>query len=260
VLALLAFDALRRAGTAPQRAIACLWNSDEEIGSFTSRGAIEREARRSEAVLVLEPAAEPNGAVKIARKGVGEIQLKITGRAAHSGLRPQDGINAVHELALQIAHISKWNNPRRGIGVQANVAKGGSRVNVIASEAVCDIDLRAERVADMRELENKFRKLRPILPGARLKLQGGFNRWPMEQRISAELFQRAKKLAAEIGWKLEGATVGGGSDGNLTASLGIPTLDGLGVAGSGAHSPDEFIVLRELPRRAALLAGLMATL
>jgi glutamate carboxypeptidase len=260
VLALAAFDALRRAGVAPHKKIACLWNSDEEIGSFSSREAIEREARRSDAVLVLEPAAEPKGALKIARKGVGEIQLKIMGRAAHSGLRPQDGINAVHELALQIARISKWNDPRRGIGVQANVAKGGSRVNVIAPEATCEIDLRAERVADMRELEKQFRKLRPFLTGARLKVQGGFNRWPMEQRISAELFQRAKKLAAEIGWKIEGTTVGGGSDGNLTASLGVQTLDGLGVAGSGAHSAGESIVLRELPRRAALLAGLMATL
>lgn len=260
VLALAAADALRRVGVAPRKRATCVWNSDEETGSVTSRELIEKECRASEAVLVLEPAAEPNGAIKTARKGVGEIELKITGRAAHSGLRPQDGINAVQELALQIARISKWNDSRRGIGVQANVASGGTRVNVIAPEACCQIDLRAERVVDMRALESKFRKLRPVLRGARIQVKGGFNRPPMERRMSAALFAKAKSLAAEVGWKLQEATVGGGSDGNLTASLGIPTLDGLGAVGAGAHSPDESIVLKELPRRAALLAGLLATL
>ncbi|HET9400268.1 MAG TPA: M20 family metallopeptidase [Candidatus Acidoferrales bacterium] len=260
VIALAAFDALRRAGVEPRRPITCLWNSDEETGSFSSRELIERECRASQAVLVLEPAAEPKGAIKTARKGVGEIEMKVTGRAAHSGLRPQDGVNAVLELALQIARVSKWNNPRRGIGVQANVAAGGTRVNVIAAEASCQIDLRAERQSDIRALERKFRALRPITRGARLEVKGGFNRPPMERRMAAALFAKAKLLASEIRWKLQEATVGGGSDGNLTASLGIPTLDGLGAVGEGAHSLEESIVIKELPRRAALLAGLIASL
>ena len=260
VLALAAIDALNRAAIAPKKKIVCLWNSDEETGSFSSREEIEKEARASDAVLVLEPAAEPNGAIKTGRKGVGEIHLRITGRAAHSGLRPQDGINALHELALQIARISKWNDPHRGIGVQPNVAAGGTRVNVIAPEASCEIDLRAERIADMRAIERKFRGLRPFLRGARVQVRGGFNRPPMERRMSAALFAQAKELASQVGWKLQEATVGGGSDGNLTASLGIPTLDGLGAVGADAHSPDESIVIRELPRRAALIAALLATL
>ncbi len=260
VLALAAVDALSRAGIQPRKEIACLWTSDEEIGSFASRRAIEQEARRSDAVLVLEPAGEPRGALKTSRKGVGEIELRVVGRAAHSGLKPENGINAVHEMALQIAKIAKWNQPRRGIGVHVNVANGGTRPNVIAAEARALIDIRVSRASDMRRLEKRFRKLRPILPGARLEILGGFSRPPMERRMTAALYHLAKELAAPMGVPISEVSAGGGSDGNITAALGVPTLDGLGAVGENAHSTRENILIRALAPRAALLAALLATL
>ena len=260
VLALFAIDALKRAGIRPRKEIACLWTTDEEIGSESSRKFIEREASRSGAVLVLEPAGEPRGALKTSRKGVGEIELCVTGRAAHSGLKPEEGINAVHELALQIARIAKFNQRKRGIGVHVNIASGGTRTNVIAAEAHALVDVRVARSADIRPLEHKFRALKPILPGARLEVSGGVDRPPMERKMSAALFHHAQHLAADLGIALEETASGGGSDGNLTAAIGVPTLDGLGAIGSGAHSLRENIIIRELAPRAALLASLLATL
>jgi glutamate carboxypeptidase len=259
-LALAAVDSLKRRKIEPRKNIVCLWTTDEEIGSESSRRIIEQEARRSDAVLVLEPAAEPAGALKTARKGVGELEIRAIGRAAHSGLKPEEGINAVHELAMQIARISRWDNPRRGTGVHVNVVHGGTRTNVIAAEAHGQVDLRASRVSEMRRIERQFRALRPILPGARLEIHGGFSRQPLERKMSAALFRHAQTLAATVHWKLQEAAVGGGSDGNFTAAIGVPTLDGLGAVGAGAHSTQEQIVIRELPRRAALLGALMATL
>jgi glutamate carboxypeptidase len=260
VLALFAIDALKRAGIATRKEIGCLWTTDEEIGSESSRKFIEREAKLSDAVLVLEPAGEPRGALKTSRKGVGEIEIHVIGRAAHSGLKPEEGINAVHELALQIARIAKFNQPKRGIGVHVNVASGGTRTNVIAAEAHALVDVRVTRVADILPLEQKFRALKPILPGAKLEISGGVDRPPMERKMSAALFQHAQHLAADLGIALEETTSGGGSDGNLTAAIGIPTLDGLGAIGSGAHSLRENILVRELAPRAALIAALLATL
>jgi glutamate carboxypeptidase len=259
-LALAGVDALSRAGIHPRKEIACLWTSDEEIGSFTSRRIIEKEARRSDAVLVFEPAGEPRGSLKTSRKGVGEIELRVTGRAAHSGLKPEEGINAVHELALQIAKIAKWNQPRRGIGVHVNVASGGTRGNVIAAEAHAMIDVRVTRASDMRRLERRFHKLRPILPGAHLEIRGGFSRPPMERKMTAALYKHASELAALMGIPITEISAGGGSDGNFTTALGIPTLDGLGAIGEDAHSPRENILIRELAPRAALIAALLATL
>ncbi len=260
VIALFAADALRATGCAPQKRIVFLWTSDEEIGSGTSRALIEREARRSDAVLVLEPASGLSGSVKTGRKGVGEIEIAATGRAAHAGLNPADGINAIEEIALQIARISRWNQPRRGITVSAGVIEGGTRANVIPENARVIVDVRAERAGDMHALEQKFRALRPILRGAKLQIRGGFNRPPMERKTSAALYAKARSLAKEMGVTLGEAYVGGGSDGNFTAALGVPTLDGLGAVGEGAHSPDENIVMRSLPERAALLAGLLTTI
>jgi len=260
VIALFAADALRATGCAPQKRIVFLWTSDEEIGSGTSRALIEREARRSDAVLVLEPASGLSGSVKTGRKGVGEIEIAATGRAAHAGLNPADGINAIEEIALQIARISRWNQPRLGITVSAGVIEGGTRANVIPENARVIVDVRAERAGDMRALEEKFRALRPILRGAKLQIRGGFNRPPMEPKTGAALFARARALARGMGVTLGEASVGGGSDGNFTAALGVPTLDGLGAVGEGAHSPDENIVMRSLPERAALLAGLLTTI
>lgn len=260
VIALYAMDALAAADCSPEKRIVFLWTSDEEIGSGSSRATIEREAQRSDAVLVLEPAAGLDGRVKTGRKGVGEIEIVATGRAAHAGLNPEDGINAIEEIARQVGRISRWNQPRRGITVNAGVIEGGTRTNVIPECARVLVDLRAAHVEDMRALERKFRALRPILPGAKLEIRGGFNRPPMERKMSAALYVKARALAREMGITLGEAFVGGGSDGNFTAALGVPTLDGLGAVGEGAHSPSENIVVRAMPERAALLAGLLTTL
>src|ERR1700732_2841555 len=195
VIALAAVDALLGTRRTPEKRIVFLWTSDEEIGSETSRAAIEREAKRSDAVLVLEPAAGLDGRVKTGRKGVGEIEIVATGRAAHAGLNPEDGINAIEEIALQISRISRWNQPRRGITVNAGVIEGGTRTNVIPERARVLVDLRAARVEDMRALERKFRALRPILHGAKLEIRGGFNRPPMERKMSAALYVKARALA-----------------------------------------------------------------
>jgi glutamate carboxypeptidase len=257
VIALFAADALAAAGFVPRKRVVFLWTSDEEIGSGTSRAAIEREARCSAAVLVLEPAAGPHGDVKTGRKGIGEIEIHATGRASHAGLNPEEGINAIEEIALQIARISHWNQPGRGTTVNPGIIAGGTRTNVIPGKAHVIVDVRAARAAEMLALERKFRALRPVLRGARLEIRGGFNRPPMERKASAALYARAQALAREMGISLGEAFVGGGSDGNFTAALGVPTLDGLGAVGEGAHGPEENILLRALPERAALLAGLL---
>jgi glutamate carboxypeptidase len=260
VIALAAVDAVTANGFALQKRVVFLWTSDEEIGSKTSRAAIEREARRSDAVLVLEPASGLDGRVKTGRKGVGEVEIIATGRAAHAGLNPEDGVNAIEEIALQIERISRWNEPRRGVTVNAGVIEGGTRTNVVPERARVLVDVRATHVAEMRTLERKFRALRPILSGAKLEIRGGFTRPPMERKVSAALFEKARSLAKEMGATLGEAHVGGASDGNFTAALGVPTLDGLGATGEGAHSPDENILIRALPERAALVAGLLATI
>jgi glutamate carboxypeptidase len=263
VQALFAVDALRAcpavAGQLRKR-IVCLWNTDEEIGSASSRVAIEREARRSDAVLVLEPATAPDGKLKTGRKGVGEVEITVHGRAAHAGLEPAKGVNAVHELALQIERIARWNNPRRGITVNVDVVAGGSRANVIAERARAVVDVRVARLADAHAMNLKFLRLRPILSGARIEIHGGVTRPPLERKVTAELFRLAQRLGREIGLELEESFVGGGSDGNWTAALGIPTLDGLGAVGDGAHAAHEHILTRTMPRRAALLAGLISSL
>lgn len=260
VIALFAVNALAAVKRAPQKRIVFLWTSDEEIGSGAARALIEREARRSDAVLVLEPASGPDGRVKTGRKGVGEIELIATGRAAHAGLNPEDGVNAIEEIALQIARVSRWNQPKRGISVSAGLIEGGTRTNVIPDRASVLIDLRAARNSDMRAVEKKFRALQPILRGARLQIRGGFNRPPMERRASAVLYVKARALANGMGIPLGEACVGGGSDGNFTAALGVPTLDGLGAVGEGAHSLQENVLIRAMPERAALLAGLLTTI
>jgi glutamate carboxypeptidase len=258
VQALFALGALQRAKLPLTKRLVFLWTSDEEIGSDSSRKLIEAEARRSVAVFVLEPALGPRGLLKTSRKGVGEAEIIIHGRPAHAGLAPEEGVNAVHELARQITHIERWNDPRRGISINADVIEGGSRVNVIAERARAVIDLRASRVADMRLLERRLRALRPCLLRARLEIRGGFNRAPMERKVSAALFARAKSLASQMGLALGECAAGGGSDGNLTAALGVPTLDGLGAVGDGAHSACEYVFVNTMPGRAALLAALLA--
>jgi glutamate carboxypeptidase len=258
VQALFALAALQECRAPVRKRIVFLWTSDEEIGSDSSRQLIESEARRSDAVFVLEPSLGPRGLLKTARKGVGEAEIIVHGRASHAGLAPQEGVNAVHELAQQIARIQEWNDLRRGTSVNADVVEGGTRVNVIAERARAVIDLRALRIADMRQLEKRLRALKPITRGARLEISGGFNRAPMERKVSAELFARAKELAAAMNLRIEECVAGGGSDGNLTAALGVSTLDGLGAVGDGAHSTHEHVLIKAMPQRAALLAALLA--
>jgi glutamate carboxypeptidase len=259
VQALFAFEVLEQLKLPARKNLVFLWTSDEEIGSESSRSLIESEARRSDAVFVLEPSLGPRGLLKTSRKGVGEAELLVHGRASHAGLAPEKGINAIHELALQIARIEKWNNPRRGITINADVVEGGSRTNVIADRAKATLDLRAWRSTDMRALESRLHSLKPIHRGAKLEITGGFDRPPLERKHSAALFARAKSLAKQLGFTLGEADAGGGSDGNFTAALGIPTLDGLGAVGDGAHSTHEHVIVNTMPQRAALLAALLAT-
>ena len=257
VQALFALQALRQTQTSLRKRIVFLWTSDEEIGSDSSRKLIEAEARRSDAVFVFEPSFGPRGLLKTARKGVGEAEIIVHGRASHAGLAPRQGVNAVHELARQIARLQNWNDLRRGISVNADIIEGGTRVNVIAERARAVVDIRALRPADMRRLEQRLRALRPLTRGARLEIHGGFNRAPMERKVSAALFSRAKSLAAQMGLRIGECVAGGGSDGNLTAALGVPTLDGLGAVGDGAHSAHERVLVKTMPERAALLAALL---
>jgi glutamate carboxypeptidase len=261
VLALAAVDALQAAKLRPQKRLVFFWNSDEEIGSYTSRHLIEREARRSDAVLVLEPAAGPHGNLKTARKGIGTAELIVTGRAAHAGLDPGAGVNAVHELALQISRLQKMNNPKRGIALQATVIEGGTVSNVVPHHARAEVDIRYTHVADAPKINRQLRALRPMSPGARLEVRGGINRPPLERTPAVvALYHRAQALMHALDLPLGEAWVGGGSDGNFTAALGVPTLDGLGAIGNGAHSSVEHVIVRALPDRAALLAGLLVTL
>ena len=260
-VALGAVDGLRATKLRPRKRLVFFWNSDEEIGSETSRREIEREARRSDAVLVLEPALGREGRLKTARKGVGTAEIIVTGRSSHAGADPGAGVNAVHELALQIARLAKMNDPRRGIAVQATVVEGGTVSNVVPAHARAEVDIRYSHLVDAPRLNKKLRGLRPILRGAQIEVRGGINRPPLERTSGVlKLFGQAQTLMREIGVKVDETTTGGGSDGNFTAALGVPTLDGLGAVGSGAHSPGENVVIRSLPQRAALLAGLLLTL
>ncbi|HUL15196.1 MAG TPA: M20 family metallopeptidase [Terriglobales bacterium] len=258
VQALYALEALQRTKSLLRKKIVFLWTSDEEIGSESSRRLIEAEARRSDAAFVLEPAFGPKGLIKTARKGVGEAEIMVHGRASHAGLAPQDGVNAIHELAAQIARIEKWNDPKAGATINADIIQGGTRVNVIAESARASLDLRALKLVDMRRLESRLHALKPIHRGAKIEVRGGFHRLPMERKHSRALYSRARTSAAQMRLTLGECTVGGGSDGNFTAALGIPTLDGLGAVGGGAHSAGEYVFIKSMPVRAALLASLLA--
>jgi glutamate carboxypeptidase len=232
--------------------------SDEEVGSRSSRKITEALAKESSGVLVLEPAAGPRGAVKTARKGVGEYKLRVKGVAAHAGLDPGKGHSAILELSRQIAVIAKMNNFRQGVSVNPGVIQGGTRTNVIAAEAFAGIDVRIKSAKQAASIDRKLRFLKPFDKHCKLEMTGGINRLPMERTPGvAALYEKAREIARHLGWNLEEAAVGGGSDGNFTAGMGIPTLDGLGGVGEGAHALHEFIVISELPRRALLLAGMI---
>lgn len=257
-IALRAIEALRAAGTM-HPPITMIWTTDEEIGSATSRETIESEARLSAAVFVLEPAL-PGGALKTARKGCGQFELIVHGVAAHAGLDPGKGASAIHELAAQIVAIERFQDLPRGISVNVGVVSGGSRPNVVAEEAHATVDVRAPTREAADEVESAFRRLQPARPGTRLTVKGGFERPPMERSAAGiALFTRAAAVAAALGRQIGEGPAGGGSDGNFTAALGVPTLDGLGAIGDGAHAAHEHIDITALPWRTALLAGLLAS-
>jgi glutamate carboxypeptidase len=258
-IAITAIAALRSTST-PHSPITMLWTTDEEIGSGTSRATIEAEAHHAAAVLVLEPAL-PGGALKTARKGCGEFELTVHGKAAHAGVDPGKGASAIHELAAQIAAIEGLQDLSRGVSVNVGLISGGSRPNVVAEEARAVIDVRAPTREAADAVAAAFRRLQPHRPGTRLTIRGGFERPPMERTEGGvRLFRLASDVAASFGHELgEGAT-GGGSDGNFTSALGIPTLDGLGPIGDGAHAEHEHVDVGSLPWRCALVAGLIASL
>jgi len=252
-----AIEALQAWHVGLPRPVTVFLVSDEEVGSHSSRNITEALANESGGVLVLEPAG-PRGAVKTARKGVGEYVLKVNGVAAHAGLDPGRGHSAIVELARQITLIAKMNDLRRGLSVNPGVIRGGTRTNVVAAEATVEIDARIKNAKQAATVDRKFRSLKPFDRHCKLSVEGGINRMPMERNAGVvALYRKAQAIAKHIDWKLEEAAVGGGSDGNFTAGMGIPTLDGMGGVGAGAHAVHEHIVISELPRRALLLAGMI---
>jgi glutamate carboxypeptidase len=259
VCGLWAIRALQTLNLRPHTPVHFFLNSDEEVSSLAFRREVLAEARRTGAVLVLEPAAA-GGALKTARKGVGEFQVTVRGRAAHAGIDPGSGVNAVSELARQILRIESFARPRRGLTLSVGVISGGTRTNVIPELASARIDVRIPRLRDQEMIESKIHHLKPVHPQAQIEISGGVNRPPMERVRAVTLYRIARKLGREMGMELAEAFTGGGSDGNFTAALGIPTLDGLGGVGDGAHALHEHVIVRELPRRAALIAALLATL
>jgi len=252
-----ALAALREVRGDLPRPVKVLLVSDEEGGSESSRAITETLAQQCAAVLVCEPSG-PGGALKTARKGVGSFTLKVTGQAAHSGLDFEKGQSAILELAHQILAISQLTDLKRGITLNVGVIRGGTRTNVVAAEAVAELDVRIASKGDAAVMERKVRRLRPLNKKCKLEIEGCINRPPLERTSQVvALFELAREVAGELGFTLEEIAVGGGSDGNFTAGIGVPTLDGLGAVGDGAHAPHEFVVAAELPRRAALLAGMI---
>jgi glutamate carboxypeptidase len=261
VMMMFALRALRGVNHQAHRPVTVLLDTDEEVGSTTGRPVIEATARECEAVLVIEPAQGLSGCLKTARKGVGDFTIHVTGRAAHAGVDFERGHSAVVELARQILEVTKFTDLSRGITVNPGVIHGGTRTNVVAAEASVEVDIRIARASDAGELEKKFASLRPFDADCSLKVTGGVNRPPMERTEgTVRLFRLAQEQGKKLGLDLNEASTGGGSDGNFTSALGLPTLDGLGGVGEGAHANHESIVLEELPRRTALLASLIASI
>jgi glutamate carboxypeptidase len=260
LIALFALRAVRLLQAQPRHKLVYLLNSDEEVGSPTSRPLIEAEGRRSRYCLVLE-GAHNKSVLTTSRKGVGRFRLEASGISAHAGVEPQKGASAIEELARQIQTLHAMTNFEQGITVNVGVISGGERPNVVAAQASAEIDLRISTPADGETVSQKILNLTPQLPGCRLRVSGGINRWPFEEsQAGLALFEKAKGIAEDLGFSVDKFSSGGGSDGNFTAALGVPTLDGLGSLGGGAHALTEYTVLEALPLRAALLAELIVQL
>jgi glutamate carboxypeptidase len=244
-----------------RRKVVLLIVADEEVGSESSRQITEAEARRSDCVLVVEPGTGLDGKLKTARKGVGNYTVKIEGRASHAGVDFGNGVSAILEAARQVEKIAAFTDLKRGITVNPGLISGGTRTNVVAAQAQIEVDIRAVRLKDAAVLDKKFRALRPVDKRCSIRIEGGLNRPPMERtKAIAKLFTKAKKMGRELGIHLEESLSGGGSDGNFTATLGVPTLDGLGAVGEGAHAVNESILTDRIPDRVALLARLVGEL
>jgi glutamate carboxypeptidase len=255
---LFALEALRAKHGILPRPVTVLLVTDEEVGSESSRAITESIAKECNTVFVLEPSFGLHGAVKTQRKGVGDFTIKVTGKAAHSGLDFEKGASAILELSRQLLKVEKFTDLKRGITVNPGVIRGGTRNNVVAAEASADVDMRVTKVAQAPALEKKFRSLKPVDRRCKITVTGGLNRPPLERTESVvELFELAKRIGGELGLKVKEAAVGGGSDGNFTAGLGIPTLDGLGSPGEGAHAMHESVLIDQLVPRTALLARLI---
>jgi glutamate carboxypeptidase len=258
---LFAVQALRELDIPVPSKVLLQLNSDEEVGSDVSRPLTEKNASASKAVLVLEPGTGLEGKLKTARKGVGDFTVVVRGRASHAGVDFQSGASAVLELARQIPLIAAFTRVEHGITVNPGVISGGTRSNVVAAEARAEVDIRILKLKDAPALEKKFRSLRPFDSRCTIEVSGGLNRPPMERSAGiVKLFRQAQKLAREINVEVDESLTGGGSDGNFTAALGIPTLDGLGGVGEGAHAPNESILVDRISDRTALIAKLLAAL
>jgi glutamate carboxypeptidase len=256
-IALTALDLLR-AENILSRQVILLLVGDEETGSDASRSLTEKVASRCEAVYVLEPAQGLEGAYKTARKGVASYRVHVTGVAAHSGVNFEQGHSAISELARLVGVIEAWTDLKRGITINVGTIHGGTRSNVIAAEAWAEVDVRIARLSDFARLDRRFRNLRARNRRCVVQIDGGLNRPPMERtQETAALYRRAATLATALGFSLHEASTGGGSDGNFTSALGIPTLDGMGAVGEGAHARNESVVLKELAPRTALLAAML---
>jgi glutamate carboxypeptidase len=259
-VALEAVRACVELGLLPRRPVVLLLTCDEESGSFSGRELVEREARRAEYVLVLEPPA-PGGRAKTARKGTGLFTLEVLGRAAHAGLEPEKGVNAVLEIARQIERVSALARPEVGTTINVGTVNGGTHANVVPAQAHAEIDVRFSTTEESRRVEEAIRGLEPFDERVRLNVSGGINRPPMERTVGvAALFEQARRVAASLDFELGETSVGGASDGNFAAACGAAVLDGLGVDGDGAHAEHEHIHADAVVRRGAFLAALVASL
>jgi glutamate carboxypeptidase len=257
VMVLEVLAALRTLDLAMPRPMVVAMTSDEEVGSGSSRLLIEDLARESEYVLVLEPPLA-DGSLKTARKGVGRFTVEVEGKAAHAGVAPELGASAIVELAHQVLKIQALNDPAAGTTMNVGVVHGGTTANVVPAWAVAQVDVRATSLAAAGVVEEALKSLVPVTPGTKITVKGEFGRPPMERTSAvAGLFARARQIGRGLGLELTEGSTGGGSDGNFTAALGVPTLDGLGVHGGGAHAADEHIVVESLPERGAFLAALL---
>lgn len=252
---------LRESGVPLRKRVSLLVVSDEEVGSPSSRAITEAEATKSDAVLVLEPGTGLTGRLKTARKGIANYRINISGQAAHAGVDFEQGASAVLEAARLIQRCAALTDVEQGITVNPGVVRGGTRSNVIAAEAEIQVDARALRVKDLCKVDEQIKALTPFDQRCRVQVEGGINRPPMERTAAiARLFESARAAAVELGFAVEESSTGGGSDGNFTAALGVPTLDGLGAVGEGAHATHESILIEKIPERVALLAALVRDL